>query len=73
MIDPLYLLTVPSAIAIAALLIAAIFYDLTVFRRRKNKNRAIYRCKKCRHIYTTWTRTPLAKCPQCGTQNEPVR
>lgn len=73
-IDPLNLLAIPLILALGALFAAAAFYDLTVYRRRRrNGNKSIYRCDACRHIYTVAHRTPLARCPKCGKQNEPVR
>jgi len=73
-VDPLSLFTIPLTLALAALFAAAIAYDFLVFRRRrKNRNQAVYRCDACRHIYTVPRRTPLARCPKCGKQNEPVR
>jgi hypothetical protein len=73
-LDPLHLLVIPLVLALAALFIAAAIYDITVFRRRRsNRNKSIYRCDACRHIYTVAHRTPLARCPKCGKQNEPVR
>ncbi|MDD3275898.1 MAG: hypothetical protein PHP93_02490 [Kiritimatiellales bacterium] len=73
-INLLNLFVLPMTLLLAALFAAAVFYDITVFyRRRKNRNRAVYRCKECRHIYTEFRRTPLARCPRCGKQNEPVR
>lgn len=68
------LLVLPTALLLLTLFAASIFYDFTVFRRRrKNRNKAVYRCAECRHIYTEFRRTPLARCPKCGKQNEPVR
>ncbi len=72
-VDPLSLFVLPLMIALAALFAAAAAYDFIIFRRRKNRNKAVYRCDACRHIYTVLHRTPLARCPQCGKQNEPVR
>ena len=73
-IDPLSLFTIPLTLALVALFAAAAAYDLIIFRRRrKNGNRAVYRCDACRHIYTVPRRTPLALCPKCGKQNEPVK
>jgi len=73
-IDPLSLFTIPMTLALAALFAAATAYDFITFRRRRNnENKSIYRCDACRHIYTVPHRTPLARCPQCGKQNEPVR
>lgn len=73
-IDPLSLFTIPLALALVALFAAATAYDIITFRRRrKNGNQAVYRCDSCRHIYTVPLRTPLARCPQCGKQNEPVK
>lgn len=73
-IDPLSLFTIPLTLALAALFAGAMAYDFLVFRRRrKNGNQAVYRCDACRHIYTVPRRTPLARCPKCGKQNEPVR
>lgn len=73
-VDPVNLLAVTLAFLLAALLAAAVFYDFTVFRRRKNnRSKAVYRCETCRHIYTVPRRFPLARCPQCGRQNGPVK
>lgn len=73
-IDPLNLFTLPLALALAALFAAAAFYDIITFRRRKKTGvQAVYRCNTCRHIYTVLRRTPLARCPKCGKQNEPIR
>lgn len=71
---PLSLIVLPLAFALAAIFAAAAAYDFTTFRRRrKTGKRAVYRCDACRHIYTVPHRTPLARCPQCGKQNAPVR
>ena len=73
-VDPLSLFTIPLTLALAALFAAAAAYDIITFRRRrKNGSQAVYRCDACRHIYTVPRRTPLARCPKCGKQNEPVR
>jgi rubrerythrin len=72
--DPLNLLVIQLALALAALFAAAAFYDFVSFRRRgKNSTKAVYRCDACRHIYTAPGRVPLARCPKCGKQNEPVK
>lgn len=72
--DPLHLITVPLILCLCFLFSVALIYDLAVFRRRrKNRHRAVYRCSTCRHIYEEIHRTPLARCPKCGTSNEPVR
>lgn len=72
--DPLSLLTIPLILALAALFAAAAVYDAIIFRRRRNNgNKSIYRCDACQHIYTVAHRTPLARCPKCGKQNEPAR
>ncbi|MFA7256672.1 MAG: hypothetical protein WC047_03765 [Kiritimatiellales bacterium] len=73
-VDPLNLFTLPLTLAMVALFAAAMVYDLLIFRRRrKNGYKAVYRCDTCRHIYTVPHRTPLARCPKCGRQNEPVK
>jgi rubrerythrin len=74
-VDPLSLFVLPLTLALAAVFAAAAAYDFIIFRRRrrKNGNEAVYRCNACRHIYTVSCRTPLARCPKCGHQNEPVR
>jgi rRNA maturation endonuclease Nob1 len=73
-VEPLSLFTLPLVLSLVALFAAAAVYDFITFRRRrKNENKAVYRCDGCRHIYTALSRTPLARCPQCGKQNEPVR
>jgi hypothetical protein len=75
-VDPLSLFTIPLTISLVAIFAAAVAYDFFLFRRRhrhRNENKAVYRCEACRHIYTVPLRTPLASCPNCGKQNEPVR
>ena len=73
-VDPVNLLAFTLAFLLAVLLAATVFYDFTVFRRRKkNRSKSVYRCDFCRHIYTVPRRVPLARCPQCGRQNGPVR
>jgi hypothetical protein len=73
-VDPLSLFTIPLTLALAALFAAAAAYDLIIFRRRrKNGSQAVCRCEACRHIYTVPRRTPLAPCPKCRKQNEPVK
>ena len=72
-IDPLSLIVVPLALALAVLIALAAAYDIVVFRRRKSKDESVYRCGSCRHIYTELHRIPLARCPKCGKQNEPAR
>lgn len=73
-IDLLNLFTLPLILALAVLFTVAAFYDFITFRRRKKTGaQAVYRCDACRHIYTVLRRTPLARCPKCGKQNEPIR
>ncbi len=73
-VDPLNLLVIQLALALIALFATAAVYDFVTFRRRrKNSGEAIYRCDACRHIYIAPGRTPLARCPKCGKQNEPVK
>ena len=72
-IDPLILIVVPLTLALGLLLLLATAYDVRLFRRRKSKDESVYRCESCRHIYTEVHRTPLARCPKCGQQNEPSR
>jgi len=72
-VDPLSLIVIPLALALGLLLLLATAYDIIVFRRRKSKDESVYRCGSCRHIYTEIHRTPLARCPKCGQQNEPTR
>jgi rRNA maturation endonuclease Nob1 len=65
---------IPLALTLSALFAAALVYDLIIFRRRRRSgNPVVYRCDSCRHIYSVPHRTPLARCPKCGKQNEPVR
>lgn len=73
MLDPLLLILLPLAIALGLLFALATAYDAVIFRRRKDKNTSIYQCRKCQYIYTELHRTPLAHCPKCGHQNEPLR
>ena len=72
-VDPLSLIVVPLALALGVLIALAAAYDVVSFRRRKSKDESVYRCGSCRHIYTELHRTPLARCPKCGQQNEPTR
>jgi len=72
-IEPLSLIVVPLALGLGTLLALAAAYDLVLFRRRKSPSESVYRCRNCRHIYTELHRTPLARCPHCGKQNEPAR
>ncbi len=72
-VDPISLIMAPLALALGVLLALAAAYDVVVFRRRKSKDESVYRCGSCRHIYTELHRTPLARCPKCGHQNEPAR
>jgi rRNA maturation endonuclease Nob1 len=73
-VDPFHLLALPLVLSLAAIFAAAAVYDVVIFRRRKlNRNKAVYRCDSCRHIYAVAHRTPLARCPRCGKQNEPVK
>ncbi|NOU36612.1 MAG: hypothetical protein HOO88_07565 [Kiritimatiellaceae bacterium] len=73
-VEPLNLFVIQLALALTALFAAAAVYDFVTFRRRrKNSGEAIYRCDTCRHIYIAPSRTPLARCPKCGKQNEPVK
>lgn len=70
---PVHLLVFPLVLSLAALFIAAALYDVVVFRNRKKRNKAVYRCTACRHIYEEKHRIPLARCPKCGQANGPVR
>jgi rRNA maturation endonuclease Nob1 len=72
-VDPINLFAWTPVAALLLIFLAASFYDLTVFRRRRKKKKAIYRCSTCRRIYEELHRTPLARCPQCGQSNEPVK
>jgi hypothetical protein len=73
-VDPLSLFSLPLILALTALFAITVFYDVTVSRRRRaNRKKAVYRCENCRRIYTAPRRTPLARCPQCGHNNEPMR
>ena len=73
LVDPLHLFVIPLVLALSGLLLAAGAYDLLTFRRRKTKHETVYRCASCRDIYISTQRTPLARCPKCGRQNEPIR
>lgn len=69
---PLNLLVIPLVLSLVAIFIAATIYDFIVFRRRrKNRNKTVYRCETCRNIYAAPCRTPLARCPGCGSLNAP--
>lgn len=72
-VEPLSVLVLPMILALTALFAAAAVYDIRVFRRRKDRNKAVYRCEECRHIYTGLHLTPLARCTKCGRLNEPIR
>ncbi len=72
-IDPLHLFVIPLILALVGLFAAAWVYDIKTFRRRKDKNKTLYRCTDCQRIFTDIHRIPLARCPKCGKQNEPVR
>lgn len=73
-VDPLSLFVLPLVLALTALFATTAAYDFIIFRRRKNINKAVvYRCDACRHIYTVPCRIPLARCPKCGKQNEPIK
>jgi len=72
-VDPLQFIVIPLATALAGLFLAALAYDLKTFQRQKSKDETVYRCADCRSIYTDIHRTPLARCPKCGKQNEPIR
>jgi hypothetical protein len=73
-VDPLSLFVLPLVLALTALFAATAAYDFIIFRRRKNIAKAVvYRCDACRHIYTVPCRIPLARCPKCGKQNEPIK
>ncbi len=73
LIDPLHLIILPMALALAALFFAAWLYDIRSVRRRKKKKETVYRCMDCHCIYTDTHHTPLARCPKCGKQNAAVR
>ena len=72
-VNPLNWIVLPLAFSLGILFLLATAYDLLVFHRRKNKRESIYRCEECHHIYAELHRTPLARCPKCGQQNEPSR
>ena len=72
-VNPLHLLVAALGFALAFIIIASAFYDFRIFRRRKSARKSLYRCADCRKIYEESHRTPLARCPICGKQNEPVR
>ena len=72
--NPVSVLVLSLALSLAAIFCAAVAYDFVTFRRRRrNSGETVYRCDACRHIYTVPHRTPLARCPKCDKQNEPVR
>ena len=71
---PVNLIVIPLAATLIFLFIAAFLYDLIIFRRRrKQKSKIIYQCSNCGRLYTAVHRIPLARCPECGTQNAPAR
>lgn len=72
-VDPLQFIQIPLILTLTGLLLATMAYDLKTSRRKKSKDETVYRCSGCRGIYTDVHRTPLARCPKCGKQNEPVR
>jgi len=73
-VEPFSFLVLPLTFSLTAIFAAAAVYDFIIYRRRrKNSSKAVYRCDTCRHIYTSPGRTPLARCPKCGKQNEPVK
>ncbi len=72
-VNPLSLIALSLVFILGGLFLLAAAYDLIVFHRRKSKKESVYRCSGCRHIYTEHHRTPLARCPKCGQQNEPSR
>ena len=71
-VDPLSFFVIPLALVLTGLFAAAWVYDIKTFRRRKSKDETVYRCVNCKRIFTDIHRTPLARCPNCGKQNEPV-
>lgn len=73
-VEPLSFFVIPLTLSLTAIFAAAAVYDFIIYRRRRrNSSKAVYRCDACRHIYTVLHRTPLAQCPKCGKQNEPVK
>lgn len=72
-IDPLLLPGIGVSLLLTGLFGAAYFYDMRSFHRRRRHRKTVYRCTACQHIYERPNRTPLARCPQCGRQNEPMR
>lgn len=72
-IDPLHLIAFAVAGILVCLLGLSLGYEIRRFIWRKKKEQAVYRCHKCRRIYMELHRIPLARCPECGTQNKPIR
>lgn len=73
-ISPQWMPVLPVAILLGLLLLAAAIYDIVTFRRRrKHRDKIIYRCSACGRIYALVQRKPLARCPGCRHPNEPVR
>lgn len=69
-----WMIVFPLAVLLGLLLLAAAIYDIVTFRRRrKHRDKIIYRCAACGRIYALVQRKPLARCPGCNRPNEPVR
>lgn len=72
-IDPIDLFPLPLILALSALFLLALAYDLRAHRHRKHSQETIYRCDRCQRVYTATRQTPTASCPGCGKQNPAVR
>ncbi len=72
-IDPLLLPALLISLLLTGLFLAAAFYDIRSFHRRRKRQQTVYRCAACHSIYERPHRTPLARCPHCRHQNEPLR
>ena len=69
-----YVLLIPLAFTLAALLAAWLYYALRQGRSVPRPARSrIYRCTGCGHVYMDERDVPLARCPRCGDMNEAVR
>jgi hypothetical protein len=70
--DPTLIISCATIVSLGILFALTLFYDISVFRKRKKRKETFYRCESCKKIYLSARRTPLARCPKCQTANPPA-
>ena len=69
------LFLIPMLVLLLALLLVTVYYKLRGPRqhRRFRLNPSVFRCGFCTKVYLDQRPVPVAKCPDCGQINDPIR